>query len=211
MACVFRPACRVSAATRAPSNQARTCAGVATGCAAAAWRAWASAMGVTVALMGCPFGGSRGGGGMTGDVRSGAGVYRDREAVVELGPLRLQGRVGTLAVDRQPQTTLLEIGAGRAVDRQRAEAAPFGRPQHARQHAFGAAQDEIKLVAHCSAPRMRATRWTVRQARRYPASRRRPDPSSARCCGWAAPAARRWRPYRSPRAAGSGLRRPAGP
>src|SRR5690606_6693606 len=209
MACVFRPACRVSAATMAPSNQARTCAGVATGCEAAAWRAWASAMGVTVALMGCPFGGSQ-----WGEYRwcnSGAGLYLDREAVVELGQLRLQGRVGTFALDGQPQPPLLAVGAGLAVDRQRAEATPFGRAQHARQHAFGAAQDEIKLVAHCSALRRRATRPAARPVRRYPASRRRPDPSSARCCGWAAPAARRWRLCRSPRAAGSGLLRQAAP
>src|SRR5690606_28444675 len=149
MACVVRPACMVSAATRAPSNQARVCAGVATGCAAAAWRAWASAMGVTVALMWGPLDRSRWRRGRTSGARSGAGLYLDRQAVVELGQLRLQGRVGAFAFHGHPQPPLVAIRAGLAVDRERAEAASFRCAQYARQHAFGAAQDEIKLVSHC--------------------------------------------------------------
>src|SRR5512138_3120401 len=159
MAWVVRPACRPSAGTSVPSNQAMATAGRGS-CAAWALRLGASAMGVTVAFMvGIRWWGQR-------LARCGipalrAGLYRYRDAVVHLGQLLLQRTVGALALHGHPQCPVVVLRVRPAVDRQRPEAAALGGAEHARQHAFGAAQGQVKLIAHCSVPGRRAMRTTA--------------------------------------------------
>src|SRR5690606_11445597 len=103
---------------------------------AAACGRGASARGVTVALMvRYPVVGVSG---LAWCGRSAlrAGLYRYRDAVVELGQLLLQRTVGAFALDRHPQRPVPVLGVGGAVHRQRAEAAALGGAEHARQHAL---------------------------------------------------------------------------
>src|SRR5690606_23370227 len=106
MAWVVSPAWRPSAGTSSPSNQAS-----ATAVAACGWDG-ASAMEVTVALMvGIRWWGS--GLAWCGASALRAGLYRYRDAVVELGQLLLQRTVGAFALDRHPQRPVaigVEIG-----------------------------------------------------------------------------------------------------
>src|SRR5690606_14840293 len=108
--------------------------------------------------------------------------------------LLLQRVFGAVALDGHAQLPVVAAGRGLALDRQRGKTAAFGCAEHARQHAFGTPEREIKLVAHwwfpSGPPWGRAT--MSRPVRRHPASRHRRGRASARCCGWAAPAARRW-------------------